>query len=106
MLYKLAAKARPLKAEGLNQPAAIGGHAAAEGAWRHEAGREPALAELLGDPIMALLWRADRLAAAKVQAELRALQLSLRQLRRAGPPGVRPKVARPPATSGARVLAA
>ena len=42
-------------------PAVIGGHAAAAGAWHPEAGREPPLAELLDDPIMALLWRADRL---------------------------------------------
>ena len=42
-------------------PAAIGGQAAAAGAWHPEAGREPPLTELLDDPIMALLWRADRL---------------------------------------------
>jgi hypothetical protein len=72
-------------------PAAIGGHAAAAaGAWQHEAGREPPLAELLDDPIMALLWRADRLDPTEVRAELRALRLSRR----------------PPATSGARDLAA
>jgi hypothetical protein len=41
------------------------------------------LAELLDDPIMALLWRADRLDPEGVRAELRACQLSLRQLRRA-----------------------
>ena len=84
-------------------PAAIGGHAAAAGAWRHEAGREPPLAELLDDPIMALLWRADRLDPDGVRAEVRAWQLSMRQLRRAGPPA---PAARPPATSGARGLAA
>ena len=84
-------------------PAATGGHAAAAGAWRHEAGREPPLAELLDDPIMALLWRADRLDPAEVRAELCALRLSMRQLRRAGPPA--PAV-RPKAASGARDLAA
>jgi hypothetical protein len=41
---------------------------------------------LLDDPIMALLWRADRLDPNEVRAELRTRQLSLRQLRRAGPP--------------------
>ena len=84
-------------------PAAIGGHAAAAGTWRHEAGWEPALAELLDDPIMALLWRADRLDPDGVRAEVRAWQLSMRQLRRAGPPA--PAV-RPKAASGARDLAA
>ena len=57
-------------------PAAIGGHAAAAGAWRHKAGREPALAELLDDPIMAMLWRADRLDPDGVRAEVRAWQAS------------------------------
>ena len=84
-------------------PAAVGSHAAAEGAWHPEAGREPALAELLDDPIMALLWRADRLDPAEVRAELRALRLSLRRLRRAGPPAV---AARPHAPSSTRGLAA
>ena len=82
-------------------PAVIGGQAA--GAWHPEAGREPALAELLNDPIMALLWRADRLDPRGVRAELRALRLSLRQLRRAGSPA---PAARPQATCGTRGLAA
>jgi hypothetical protein len=81
----------------------VGGQAAAEGAWRHEPGREPALAELLDDPIMALLWRADRLDPEGVRAEVRARQLSLRQLRRAGLPA---PPARPQAPSGTRDLAA
>ena len=84
-------------------PAIIGGHAAAEGAWRHKAEWEPALAELLDDPIMALLWRADRLDPEGVRAEVRAWQVSMRQLRRAGPQA---PAARPLATSGARGLAA
>ena len=85
-------------------PAVVGGQAAAAGAWHPEAGREPALAELLDDPIMALLWRADRLDPNEVRAELRALRLKLRQLRRAG--GSPAPGARPLATSGARDLAA
>ena len=84
-------------------PAVIGGQAAAAGAWHPKAGREPALAELLDDPIMALLWRADRLDPRGVRAELRALWLRLRQLSRAGSPA---SPARPPATSAARGLAA
>ena len=85
-------------------PAVIGGQAAAAGAWHPEAGREPPLAELLDDPIMALLWRADRLDPDGVRAEVRALRLSMRQLRRAGGPPA--SAARSPATSGARGLAA
>ena len=54
-------------------PAAIGGPAAAAGTWRPKAGREPPLAELLDDPIMALLWRADKLDPAVAQATVRAL---------------------------------
>ena len=84
-------------------PAAIGRHAAAAGAWRHEAGREPPLAELLDDPIVALLWRADRLDPAEMRAEVRALQLKLRQLRRAGPLAA---AACPKAASDPRDLAA
>ena len=73
-------------------PAVIGGQAAAAaGAWHPEAGREPPLAELLDDPIMALLWRADRLDPNGVRAELRALRLRLRQLSRAGSPTARPR---------------
>jgi hypothetical protein len=84
-------------------PAAVGGQGAAAGTWRHEPGREPMLAELLDDPIMALLWRADRLDPEGVRAELRAWQLSLRQLRRAGPPA---PAARPQAASSTGGLAA
>ena len=85
-------------------PAVTGGQAAAAaGAWHPEAGREPALAELLGDPIMALLWRADGLDPRGVRAELRALRLRLRQLSRAGSPA---PAARPQATCSTRGLAA
>ena len=85
-------------------PAVTGGQAAAAaGTWHPEAGREPALAELLGDPIMALLWRADRLDPRGVRAELRALRLRLRQLSRAGSPA---PAARPQATCSTRGLAA
>ena len=84
-------------------PAIVGGQGAPAGAWRPEPGREPALAELLDDPIMALLWRADKLDPRGVRAELRALRLRLRQLSRAGSPA---PAARPAAASGERDLAA
>ena len=67
-------------------PAAIGGQATAEGAWRPEAGREPPLAELLDDPIMALLWRADKLDPAAARATVRALQARVPAVTRAESP--------------------
>jgi hypothetical protein len=85
-------------------PAIVGGQGAPAGTWRSEPGREPPLAELLDDPIMALLWRSDRLDPNEVRAELRALRLSMRQLRRVGGPPA--SAAHSPATSGARGLAA
>lgn len=72
-------------------PAAIGGHNAAVGAWCHDLEREPPLAELLADPIMELLWRADDIDADAVRAELRVLQARLRRL---PPPEPRSNAAR------------
>jgi hypothetical protein len=67
-------------------PAIVGGHAAADGVWGHDACGEPPLSELLDDPIMALLWRADDLEPATARATVRALQAKVRKLRQAEPP--------------------
>ncbi len=65
-------------------PVAVGGQdAAVEGAWRAEgAGREPPLAELLDDPIMALLWRGDRLEPRSARATVLGLREVLRRRNR------------------------
>ncbi|HEX6014278.1 MAG TPA: hypothetical protein VFY87_21285 [Geminicoccaceae bacterium] len=46
------------------------------------AGVEPALDELLDDPIMALLWRGDRLDPARARAAVQALRVLVRHRER------------------------
>ena len=57
----------------------VGETAAPEaGSWALQGGREPPLAELLEDPLMALLWRSDGLDPAAARATVHALQLRVR----------------------------
>ena len=56
-------------------------------AWT-EPGREPSLDELLDDPLMALLWRRDRLQPGLARARVMALRAVLADRDREG--GIRP----------------
>jgi hypothetical protein len=47
---------------------------AGHGRWRERTGGEPGLDELLDDPIMALLWRRDRLEPRAARATVLALR--------------------------------
>ena len=53
-------------------------HPAPEATWVVDGRREPSLAELLADPIMALLWASDGLDPAAGRATVRALQALVR----------------------------
>ena len=61
-------------------PDDLGGETAAPeaGSWALWGRREPPLAELLEDPLMALLWRSDGLDPAAARATVRALQVRVR----------------------------
>lgn len=64
-------------------PAPSAGRTSA-GAWGRDGARgaEPRLEELLDDPIMALLWRGDRLEPGSARATVLALREVLRRRRR------------------------
>jgi hypothetical protein len=53
-------------------------HPAPEVAWAADGRREPSLAELLADPIMALLWASDGLDPTAGRATVRSLQALVR----------------------------
>jgi hypothetical protein len=60
---------------GLEHPAA---HPAPEEAWVSDGRREPSLAELLEDPMLALLWASDGLDPAAARAMMGSLQAQVR----------------------------
>ena len=57
---------------------AAGAYAATDDEGRRPGCREPRLDDLLNDPIMALLWRSDRLEPAEARAEVEALRMLVR----------------------------
>ena len=59
-------------------PGAAGACAATDAEGRRLRCREPRLDDLLDDPIMALLWRSDRLEPAVARAEVEALRALVR----------------------------
>jgi hypothetical protein len=64
-------------------------HPAPEATWVADGRREPPLAELLDDPMMARLWASDGLNPAAGRATVRALQALVRDRGRRERPGRR-----------------
>jgi hypothetical protein len=71
---------------GLEHPAA---HPAPAEAWVSDGRREPSLAELLDDPMLARLWASDGLDPAAARAMVRSLQALVRRRERQAPQGPR-----------------